>query len=201
MPEHPDVALIHQAVVGSKAEKLLMRRLALVLRAPIRAHLRKWPGRKLAGLDEGDLTHEIFLKLLERDRAALRKWEPSRSSLEQFVSLFARSRIIELERKELRRLEIMPHPVGLDTVAEPRSDASLDELVMVKQTAQKLRECIENAVRPAKGKAMIELLFDLHLSTDEAVQRSGMTRSQVAQWKSQIFKHARKCLNKLMENS
>ncbi len=199
--EHPDVQLIKQAQSGTKAEKMLMRRLDVILRAPVRVHLRRWPGGKLAGLDADDLVHEIFVKLLERDRAVLRKWNVGRGSLEQFVSLFARSRIKDLERKELRRLQLVPHPVALDKAPEPTDVATPDELVMVQQSALRLRKCIEKAITSKDGRKMIELLYDRHLDTDEAVQQSGMTRAQVFRWRSKIFEHARSCLKKHLTKS
>ncbi len=115
--------------------------------------------------------------------------------------MFARSRIKDFERKELRRLDLVPRPVALDKAPEPVDMASPVELVSVKHMASDLRQCLLRTFKTEDGRRMIELLYDRHLNTDEAVQQSGLKRAQIFRWRSKIFEQARVCLNKILLRS
>jgi RNA polymerase sigma factor (sigma-70 family) len=77
-----------------------------VVRVRVRGRLSAWPGRKIGAFDEDDLVNHVLIALLENDRAAFQKFDPARSSAEAYLKDFANKRLIELERKELRRRAI-----------------------------------------------------------------------------------------------
>ncbi len=168
---------------------------------PTRLCLRRWPGHKLAGQDADDLTSEIMLKLFEDEQRALSRWDPERGSLGNYVSWFARSRPKEFERKELRRLELVPATVDLDSVAEPKEASQRpDLLASARQFAQKIRDCLARKMPGEKANRMIELIYDRLLDTDAIVDEAGISRDQVSRLRYLIRTNAAKCLEELQKD-
>jgi len=192
--ELSDEELIREALTDARAQKALVERLSPLVRAPVRIALRRWPNNAIAGQEEQDLVNEIFAQLFADGGRDLERYEASRGTLKNYVSMYARSRIHELEKKELRRSELFPHPEPLDAVDAPaQKGPGPDEVVIAAQQAKKVRDCLQKRLSTERARKMLRLILDLGLSTDE-IQEMGIDRPSIFRWRSTILTNARECL-------
>ncbi len=190
-----------ESLGGSRfGRRRLIKRLDPLVRGPIRLALRRWPNRRMGAQDEDDLVAEVFVRLLKDDAKELKKWDAARGSLENFVSLYTRSRILDWEKREVRRLEILPLPLSMHGLPEPPDvRPGPEQMVAARQKAVNIRTCIHEKVRTSRAQRMFQLLFDRALSTDEIVEITGDKRQVVIRWRSNLLKVARECLQSLQE--
>jgi hypothetical protein len=194
-----DEELIRRAIASRREQKKLVERLDPLVRAPVRITIRRWPGQRIGTQDEDDLVSEIFAALFADGARDLQRYRESRGTLRNYVSKFAHSRLFEIERKELRRSELVPRPQALEAVAEPRqNDPGPDELVIAAQRARRIRDCVDKHLS-ARGREMLRLMFDLELSTDE-MEEMGFDRPSIFRWRSIILAAARDCLSDFERN-
>lgn len=177
-----------------RAKKKLIEQLRPVVLAPVRIILRRWPGGRLANLDEDDLVSEIFAALFADDEYHLKQYDASRGTLENYVSMFARSRLRDIQKKEIRRRALFPEPTPIDDSAEQvaHNDPQPDVLAEMSEEYEKIRECLERKLTTPRAKEMVGLLVDLRLSTDDIVEM-GHDRQAVFRWRSTILAAIHEC--------
>lgn len=177
-----------EALATPRGQRRLITHLDVYVRAPVRVALRRWRGARIGVHGEDDLVSEIFSSLLQIDARDLRRFDPTYGkSLEQFVSLYARSRVLDAEKKELRRRSLFERrPPDPGRVDRP------DELVIAVDESRRVRQCLEAKLATPSGREMLELLFVRGLSTEEAVEL-GHDRARVYRWRHTIQKLAAEC--------
>lgn len=188
--------LIREAVRNTRAQRALVRALRPFVLVHVRYMLRRWPARRIGGMDQDDLVNEIFEALFADEGRLLQAYDPSRGTLQNYVSAVAFSRMRDLERRELRRSELFPPPQPLDqnTIENVgQNDAPPDELVIWAQYARLLRDCLNKKFTTSKAREMVRLLYDLGMSTDE-IESMGIARPAIFRWRSAILNAARECL-------
>src|SRR5262249_46010897 len=112
--------------------------------------------------------------------------------------MYARYRLRDLEKKELRRTELFPVPEPLEAAdSVVQNDSPPDEVVIVAQQAIKLRDCLNKRLTTSRAREMVRLIYDLGMTTDE-IESMGFDRPAIFRWRSAILAAARECL-KLLE--
>lgn len=91
---------------GSSDVRKLVDYLAPRIRAAVRGRLRSWYGC-MDGHGVEDLVQIVLLSVFEPSGGVLSKWDPSRGGLGTFVGRVAVSRLLEIERRALRRRALL----------------------------------------------------------------------------------------------
>ncbi|MCK6551468.1 hypothetical protein L6R52_36870 [Myxococcota bacterium] len=190
------LAEIREALGSSKRKRALAAHLDPLVRAPVRYALRRWARALRAQMDEDDVTSSLFELLFADGGRVLLAWDESRGSLETYVSVWARSRISELERKEARRRELVPRPTVLDEQSAAGITDAPDGIAEARQLAEQLRACLGQRLGTDRAREMLALIFDRDLDTDE-IEALGHDRPAIFRWRSAIMKAARECLEGL----
>lgn len=196
----PDGRLVEQVLAGDPAARTeLVDRLTTIIRSQANLGLRGFSDRRMGGRDADDLVNEVFAAMFEDGGAALRKYDPQ-YSLEQFAYVFAKSRILDIARKEYRRLELGGHPVADDEHQLRGHLPTPAELTECRDFANRIMACVRAKFSTELAGEMIDLTLVRQLSTDEIQSRTGMTRQQVFRWRSRLLQQARSCWRKIAED-
>ncbi len=186
-----DQALIRAALGGdSAAGRTLVDRAAPAIRARVLRHVR---GRRLAGLDVDDLTHEVWCRLLAGDAKRLRAYDPTRGkTFGGYLSLIAGqliSNVVEQHRAVKRSA-----PGGETNLEDARAVSekapSPEAIAGRRQELRALFTHLEGEL-PPRGRVVLHLLYSDGLSVDEAAGRMGAKRQVVYNWQHRIRKLAR----------
>jgi RNA polymerase sigma factor (sigma-70 family) len=122
----------------------------------------------LSGADRAalrDHVQEVLVHLLERDAAALRRWDPSRGALEPYISTIADHHLISRLRKR-------PPPSPIEAPErEPAATASPEQSAACSQVVLRLlRELNGNDA------ALFRAVYIEELSPNEAAAALGISR-------------------------
>jgi RNA polymerase sigma factor (sigma-70 family) len=187
--EHPDVALIRAHLGGSvDARRLLLARLAPILRARVRLFLRARPGRRIGLHDEEDLIQVTWCKLIEDKARRLSAYDPGRGvTLEGYVSMIVRRMLIDVSRsRDDGRLRAPLN--SADAVPSPEDNP--EERAIGRQELEALRAHLDR-VLPDRGRLVARLLYDDHRTDDEAAKMLNVSKQVIANWKHKIKLAAR----------
>ena len=160
--------------------------------------LRSWRKGPASGRDLRqeieDMVQEVFLELLEDDGKTLRRWDPDRLSLSGYVSYIARIRTAEVLRSRRSPWREEPNPSSeLDRVA-PRENPEKET-----SSREELRHVYLCLIQgfTAQDAQLFDLLLVQEASPQEAAETAGKSVDAVYQWRSRLYKRARKCRDRL----
>jgi RNA polymerase sigma-70 factor (ECF subfamily) len=189
-----DVRLIVQSLESPRVQNKLIARLDPLVRGPVRIALRRWRNGRIGNLDQDDLVSEVFAQLYADGGRDLKLYDPSRGTLENFISMYTRSRLRDLQKKEMRREKLFPAPGPMGDAAEelPHNGALPDAIIEAQQEAKKVRECLDKKMATPRAQEMVKLLIDFGLTTDDIV-KLGFDRQAVFRWRSTILAAIREC--------
>ncbi len=194
--------LVERTLAG---DQLAQRQLVAVLRSIFEAvatvELKPWRSRRIGTMGKDDLVSEVFAALFKNDARALRSFDAERGSLETFGFVFARSRIRELTKKQLRRQAIIGTPVSVEDAPPTASGTRPDELAEAKDLARAVLECVRAAFKTELGQRMVRLILERLLDLDDIEAESGMSRRQVYQWRNRVFSRAATCKDEISERA
>lgn len=194
-----DAALVARFLSGDPAaERTVSTRLRRVFRAHARVVLRHWRGGRMGPSDEEDLESALVITLLEdAGRRALLQWDFTKTSLETFGRVWARSRLKEMERKEIRRLRLL-EALGLDEGGEAEAADRPDQIAELMSMVAAILACVFARHTTELARRMVQGILVEGLDNDEVVEGTGMTRQAVFRWRSRILESARDCLERLL---
>jgi RNA polymerase sigma factor (sigma-70 family) len=170
--------------------------IAAVVRCEVRRRLSAWPNRRIGELEEKDLVQHIFVFLFDKNRAALKRFDRSLGNPIAYLRDFARKRMIELERKQLRRGDLIKpqfaDPGPVETADNPEKWFDYHE----KQN--RLIEYLKSEAAP-EDLDIFHLAFVLGLSNHEIAERREIPVESVANRKFALRKRVRAFLERLGE--
>ena len=172
-------------------------RLYRIIRTVVRTYLKAFPQARLGTLDESDLTHAIYVRFVENDRAQLAKFVPERGSFAGFVAMKTRFWLQTIGRKNWNR-ESIAHfePMG-DEEFEDFARRDIDEVASMRERLFAVADCVEGRVTRPEDKLAVDLLFR-RLATDKEFEaRFGLDGKGLSDMKSRLRRHARACLELL----
>ncbi len=187
--------LVRKALAGViAAQRHLIESLTPEIHFSVAKMLRRWRHGSASGRDLRqeieDMVQEVFLELLEDDAKTLRRWDSERLPLAGYVSYIARIRTAEVLRSRRSPWREEPKEGSeLDREAprrSPESEAS---------SREELREIYLCLARrfTAEDAQLFELLLVREISPQEAAEKTGKSVDAVYQWRSRLYKRARKC--------
>jgi RNA polymerase sigma-70 factor (ECF subfamily) len=113
--------------------------------------------------DAEDLAQEVFVRLVQKDYALLRSYDPARASLSTWLTLVARSTVLNRLRKE--RVRVVP----LDEAHEPVLAAGAEG----RDDAVPSLEVPEGLLSPRQH-LVLRLLVEREMSVEEAAATLGV---------------------------
>lgn len=187
--------LVGRALEGDPdAQRQLVTALTPEIHWSVAKMLRRWRVGAAAGRDlrqeVEDMVQEVFLELLEDDGKALRRWDPERLPLTGYVAYIARIRTAEVLRSRRSPWREEPEPTAeLDRQApgeDPERQASWrDEL-------RQIYLCLTRGFT-VDDSQIFELLLVRDVAPQEAAEKTGKSVAAIYQWRSRLYKKARKC--------
>lgn len=174
--------LLREAVDGAAAAReLLVGRVDPLIRAHIRVCMTN--GHPIDVHEVDDIAQQIWIRLFDRDSHRLRRFDPSRGSLEAYIGLIARQGIAEIKRRVRPTLAEVP----VHQIEDP--GPSPERLAESREQARSLRAYLASKL-PVRGQLVLKLLFDDGRSEDEVAEIMGISKQVVANWKHKIRVHA-----------
>ena len=149
-------------------------------------------GRSLGPVGRDDLRIEVWLRLLENQRAKLRAWDPTRASLDKYIQLVARSQVLSHLRKDQRRSKTAPM---LPLESDPRTaSANPETKTMTADLARQTDECTRRKLaRRHKHLRFYELQIVDGRSDQEVEEALGISRNQLFGLRSEVRKIWQEC--------
>ena len=181
--EHPDVALLREALEGNRrARSRLVDRVGPLIEARIHRRVSKNKPIGINGFD--DVAQQVWLRLFDRNGHRLQGFDPDRGTLEGYISRIAESEILDLLKRP--RLSVADLP-SEDELSDPTPGA--DVRTELKQLAEQMRVHLDT-VLPTRGKLILRLLHDDGRDADEVAEIMEVSKQVVANWKHKIKKLA-----------
>ncbi len=191
--------LVRLALDGdADAQRRLIERLTPEIHFSVVKMLRCWRTGPASGRDLRqeieDMVQEVFLELFEDDFKALRRWDPDRLNLCGYVSYIARIRTAEVLRSRRSPWRDDPTPdTSLDREA-PRENPEGE--IAWRDLLSKVYLCLFKGFSPYDAQ-LFDLLLVRLVSPQEVAAKVKKTVDAIYQWRSRLYKKARKCRDKL----
>ena len=190
---------VDRALAGDAAA---MARLVRALRPALQAEV-AWTLERFAPRGRGrdprqevfDMVQEVFLALLERDGALLRKWDPERGrTLVSFARLLARHHVVSTLRSH-RRNPWTEEPTPTERMSAVPGDCEELRLAQVDEA----RRTVEALRQELKGRSMLmfEGLYVEERSVEEVCQEFGLSRDALYTWRTRLRQKVSKIAAKL----
>lgn len=191
--------LVNQALDGvAAAQRRLIEILTPEIHFSVAKMLRSWRRGTAAGRDLRqeieDMVQEVFLELLEDDGKALRRWDPERLPLVAYVSYIARIRTAEVLRSRRSPWREEPNPT-----AELDREAPTENPEKETASREELREiylCLTKGFTEDDSH-IFDLLLMQEIPPQKAAEKTGKSVAAIYQWRSRLYKRARKCRDRL----
>lgn len=165
-----------------------LRAIVSIVRAQVRLMLR---GKDVGVQDDGDITNEIVYALFRDGGRAYKKFDPKRGTRLTFVRTFAKSRMLEIIRKEQRRLATGAAPIAFGELDDAVTGAPTpEELVLAGAHCRCIMQCLKAhlserdsklfALRLQEGLSYQELAdaLEVSVSTVTNVLHAARTRAK-----------------------
>jgi RNA polymerase sigma-70 factor (ECF subfamily) len=139
------------------------------------------PGR--GRREAADVVQDVFVRLLQHDRRALRSYDPAKASLVTYLTVVARSVAVS----HLRRAR-PPEPAPLEDVAqlpEPRGEDAPGDAPDVAAAGERLT---------GRQQLVLHLLFDRQMEVREAAALLGVAAQTVRSTKHKALQRLRAAL-------
>lgn len=191
--------LVRDALAGvAAAQRRLIEKLAPEIHFSVAKMLRSWRKGPASGRDVRqeveDMVQEVFLELFEDDGKALRRWDPDRLPLRGYVGYIARIRTAEVLRSRRSPWREEPNPAAELDRETPRGNPENEA-----SSREELREvylCLIRGFTADDGR-IFDLLLVQEASPLEAAAVTGKSVDAIYQWRSRLYKRARKCRDRL----
>jgi RNA polymerase sigma-70 factor (ECF subfamily) len=172
---------LHSCIDGDeRAWDAFVERFAPVIYAAVLRTLGPDRGRREAA----DLVQDVFVRLLQHDRRALRSYDPAKASLVTWLTVVARSVAVS----HLRRTRA-PEPAPLEGVPPL---ASRDEGGDREEAAGRLAAARDHLT--GRQKLVLHLLFDRQMEVREAAELLGLEAQTVRSTKHKAINRLRDAL-------
>lgn len=165
------------------------------VRLEVRNRLRGWSSRRIAHMDENDLVQQVFVALYDKDRAALKRFDPQLGEAVPYLRDFTRKRLIELERKYLNRDSLLKAQYSPDGDSRNHGGTP-EEWFEYFEKRDLLIDYLKRWGSP-EDLTIFYLTVVKGLSNPEVAAREQVSVDHVANRKFAIRKHARACLEQL----
>ncbi len=164
------------------------------IRRVARKALRRWKGQRVGPQDEDDLVQEVLLRMNKPGAGMLDRWDPGRGSLATYARMIAHSKIVDIERIELRRKVLLGPVDSLD--ASPSVAAggpSPEAMTIVRDETLRLLRCAYQQMAKPQDRQLFQLLVVEEATVAEASKQTGLPRQSVYRWRAKLKKKLRDC--------
>lgn len=171
--------------------------IAAAVRIEVRRRLRAWHSRRLGEMDEKDLVQHVLLALFDKDRAALKRFDPELGEAIPYLRDFAQKRLLELERKLLRRENLLKPRVDPKTATKSSLDTPEKWIECFEQQSELMRYLKEHASPEDLDIFYLSVVKDL--PNPEVARIKNVSVEHVSNRKYALRKHARTYFDRLQQ--
>ncbi|MEM6863003.1 MAG: sigma-70 family RNA polymerase sigma factor [Myxococcota bacterium] len=177
------------------AQSDLEIRLTPIIRARVRARMIRHGKTQVGTWDECDIAQEVWMTLMKEEGQQLVAYDPSRGSLEGYVSMISERILGNLWQKVQALKRSADREPSTENIATVPSDGPTPaELAEARDSARALLTYLRREL-PPKGQAVLAYLYEDELGVDEVAKIMGVKRQVVYNWNHKIRSMAARFLD------